>query len=394
MWRITHIAVLLVAMATSTAALAAEAPIASVYGQVKPTGQLKSIGQIKKVSGTVMVVRGNDQLRARPGATVYQGDVIRTGPDGGVGITLNDNSVFSAGPSSELALPQFSFDAGTGRGNMLAALRKGTLTAVSGDITHTTPGAMSIRTPTSILGVRGTTFAVEVVVVGLCQCVSDYSAPHMRCVPSAHYCQMSCASTHYSFVPASSAELAACPPQERFPQERYVVLPNADGRPGSGAITVDYQGNATTLDQPYAAAEMRDGRTTARAMKPAEAQEIFQDALTERPSLPAHFRLEFELDSSRMTPASLPVYRTLVSEIKKRQAYEVDVVGYTDTLASEAHNKQLSWDRATAVRMSLVRDGFDAQAIDIDGRGDRDPLVRTAPGIAEPHNRRVEITVR
>ncbi|MGH7061460.1 MAG: OmpA family protein, partial [Stellaceae bacterium] len=297
-------------------------------------------------------------------------------------------------PSSELTLPQFNFDAGNGRGKMLAALRKGTLTVVSGDVTHTTPGALSIKTPTSILVVRGTTFAVEVVTVGLCQCVSDYSAPHMRCVPSAHYCQMICATTHYSFVPASGAELAACPPQEQFPQERYVVLPNVDGRPGSGAITVSYHGADTTLDQPYAAAEMRDGRTTARTMKPTEAQQIFQEAFAQRPALPVHFRLDFELDSARMTPASLPLYRTLVGEIKKRQAYEVKIVGYTDTLASEAHNKRLSWDRALAVRTSLVRDGVDAAAIDIDGRGDRDPLVRTRPGVGEPRNRRVEITVR
>lgn len=394
MWRVTHFAVLLIALLAGATSFAAEAPTGPVYGQTRPAAQTRPIGQIKKVSGTVMVVRGRDELRAKPGAPVYQGDLIRTGPDGGIGIAFNDNSLFSAGPSSELALPQFAFDAGTGRGNMLAALRKGTLTVVSGDITHATPGAMSVRTPTAILGVRGTTFAVEVVVVGLCQCVSDYSAPHMRCVASAHYCQMTCATTHYSFVPASSAELAACPPQEQFPQERYVVLPNADGRPGAGAITVNYHGTATMLDQPYAAAEVRDGRTTARAMKPAEAQEIFQEAFAERPALPVHVRLNFELDSSRMIAASLPAYRMLVAEIKKRQAYEVEVVGFTDTLASEAHNKRLSWDRAVAVRSSLVHDGVDAPAINIDGRGDSDPVVRTPPGVGEPRNRRVEVTVR
>lgn len=393
MWRGTHFAVLLIAL-TAMPVFVAEAQTGPVYGRTAPAGPTKPIGQIKKVTGTVTVVRGRDQLRATPRAPVYQGDVIRTGTDGGVGITLVDNSLFSAGPNSELALPQFNFNANTAQGDMLAALRKGTLTVVSGDITHKTPGAMSIQTPTAILGVRGTTFAVEVVVVGLCQCVSDYSAPHMRCVPSAHYCQMTCASTHYSFVPASSAELAACPPQEQFPQERFVVLPNADGRPGSGAITVNYHGTATTLDQPYATEEVKDGRTTSRAMQPTEAQQIFQQAFAERPLLPVHFRLDFELDSSRMMPASLPLYRSLIAEIKKRQAYDVDVVGYTDTLASEAHNKQLSWDRAMAVRTSLVHDGVDAQAIAIDGRGDTDPLVRTPPGVGEPRNRRVEITVR
>jgi len=45
---------------------------------------------------------------------------------------------------------------------MLADVHRGTLSVVSGDITKRTPGALKIRTPTAVLGVRGTTFAVEV----------------------------------------------------------------------------------------------------------------------------------------------------------------------------------------------------------------------------------------
>ena len=45
---------------------------------------------------------------------------------------------------------------------MLADVKKGTLNVVSGDITRSTPGAMKIKTPTAILGVSGTTFAVKV----------------------------------------------------------------------------------------------------------------------------------------------------------------------------------------------------------------------------------------
>jgi hypothetical protein len=33
---------------------------------------------------------------------------------------------------------------------------------VSGDIARSSPGAMKVRTPTAILGVRGTRFAVKV----------------------------------------------------------------------------------------------------------------------------------------------------------------------------------------------------------------------------------------
>ena len=46
--------------------------------------------------------------------------------------------------------------------DMLAKLKKGTLTVVSGDIARSSPGNMKIQTPTAILGVRGTTFAIAV----------------------------------------------------------------------------------------------------------------------------------------------------------------------------------------------------------------------------------------
>ena len=47
-----------------------------------------------------------------------------------------------------------------------------------------------------------------------------------------------------------------------------------------------------------------------------------------------------------------------------------------------------------AVRSALLRDGVDPQAITLEARGENEPLIRTARGIAEPRNRRVEITIR
>ena len=120
------------------------------------------IGQIDKVSGTVSVARGSGHLPAKQGDPVYQSDVIETGADGNAGITFRDNSRFSIGPGSQLALSEFRFDTNASRGSMTADLRQGTLAVVSGAITHTTPGAMHIKTPTSILGMRGTTFGIQV----------------------------------------------------------------------------------------------------------------------------------------------------------------------------------------------------------------------------------------
>jgi len=120
------------------------------------------IGQIKTVSGEAFVVRGGERLSAKIGDPVYESDTIETGSGGTIGVTFIDNTVFSTGPETQVALSQFRFDSSNSHGEMLADVKKGSLSVVSGDITHSTPGAMKIRTPTAILGVSGTTFAVKV----------------------------------------------------------------------------------------------------------------------------------------------------------------------------------------------------------------------------------------
>jgi hypothetical protein len=120
------------------------------------------IAQVKKVTGQVVIQRSGRRLPAKVGDPLFEKDIVETGPDGGIGITFVDNTVFSTGPNSQLALDEFQFDSNNFRGSMLADMRQGTLAVVSGDITRSSPGAMKIKTPTAQLGVRGTTFAIQV----------------------------------------------------------------------------------------------------------------------------------------------------------------------------------------------------------------------------------------
>jgi hypothetical protein len=88
-------------------------------------------------------------------------DVLKTGADGSVGITMADNSLLSAGPNSILSLDRFEFDATTSQGQFDAQLRKGSLAVISGRIAKQSPEAMTVRTPSAILGVRGTEFVLS-----------------------------------------------------------------------------------------------------------------------------------------------------------------------------------------------------------------------------------------
>jgi hypothetical protein len=120
------------------------------------------IGQIKNTAGQVFLLRNNNRQPAKPGDIVEPADIVTTGADGSVGITLIDNSRLSAGPNSRIELKQFRFNPTTQEGESVTEVRRGTLAIVSGQIAKGSPDAMKVQTPTTILGVRGTTFAVKV----------------------------------------------------------------------------------------------------------------------------------------------------------------------------------------------------------------------------------------
>lgn len=175
-------------------------------------------------------------------------------------------------------------------------------------------------------------------------------------------------------------------------QALFVVLPNEDG--SVGAITVDDGRTTATLDRPLAAAEVRGGASAVAKVEQNDIRDIFAAAFSARPVLPRHFRFFFKLDSDRLTDESAALYSTLYDDLKRRPVYEVNIVGHADALGAEQYDQDLSLDRAEAIRDALVRDGFDARAITVAGRGYNEPLAPTPPQTPEPRNRRVEITVR
>ena len=116
-----------------------------------------------KVShGSVTIQRGDERIAAAVGTPVQASDVIVTGADGAAGITFSDNSLVSVGPASVFAIDKYAFDTTTYAGEFQGTLSKGRLAAVSSKMVQQTPESMKIRTPSAIMGVRGTEFVVQV----------------------------------------------------------------------------------------------------------------------------------------------------------------------------------------------------------------------------------------
>lgn len=120
------------------------------------------IGQIKTISGEVYLIRNAVPQPARVGALVQQGDVLSTGGNSSVGVTFVDNSRLSAGSNTRIEIAQYRYDSTTQVGEFQTDIQRGTLYVVSGAIAKQPGDAMKVRTPTTVIAVRGTTLAVKV----------------------------------------------------------------------------------------------------------------------------------------------------------------------------------------------------------------------------------------
>ncbi|MSP60658.1 MAG: hypothetical protein EXR72_10020 [Myxococcales bacterium] len=121
-----------------------------------------AIGKVKVATGQAFLVRGGARLPAKVNDAVLEHDQIETGADGSVGVTFTDNTSFSSGPNTQVAIDNYFFDPANLKGKLLAQLKRGTLMVRSGDLTKQQPGAIQVKTPRTVLGVRGTTFVVSV----------------------------------------------------------------------------------------------------------------------------------------------------------------------------------------------------------------------------------------
>ena len=118
-------------------------------------------GMIKHSKGDVSIERAGARIPGVVGTPVFSADRVRTGSDGSVGVTLRDNTLLSAGPNSLFVLDKFEFDSTTNAGAVSVGVRKGTLAVATGKIAKQTPESIDSHTPTSVIGVRGTEFAIE-----------------------------------------------------------------------------------------------------------------------------------------------------------------------------------------------------------------------------------------
>jgi len=120
------------------------------------------IGYVKNVTGEASVTTGGQVQKAEAGTPVHQGSVLHTGPKSSLGVTFKDETVMSFGPDTELTVDEYLYAPAQGKLKLGSKLSKGTLNYVSGVIAKLKPDAVSVDTPTGLIGIRGTQFVVKI----------------------------------------------------------------------------------------------------------------------------------------------------------------------------------------------------------------------------------------
>lgn len=121
-----------------------------------------SVAVIKSVTGDVKIQRGKSGIVAVPGAELLRADVIVSGPKATSGIIFKDGTLLTVGASSEIEISRYVFQPEQSKYDFALYLRKGEAIYSSGKIGKLAPESVSVNTPRSTVGIRGTRFIVTV----------------------------------------------------------------------------------------------------------------------------------------------------------------------------------------------------------------------------------------
>ena len=120
------------------------------------------VGYVKTVTGMAFVVVDGQAKPANIGSPVTRGSVLKTGANSTLGVTFNDSTLMSFGPETELRVDDYLYAPSEGKLRFGSSLMRGTLNYISGVIAKLKPDAITVTTPTGMIGVRGTQFVAKV----------------------------------------------------------------------------------------------------------------------------------------------------------------------------------------------------------------------------------------
>lgn len=192
----------------------------------------------------------------------------------------------------------------------------------------------------------------------------------------------------------AAAVLTICLAGCAGPRTTVIVVPaESDGH--VGAVRVSGGGGEFLADRPFLEVST-DGWTVPSAVPVSPESVASRYALVRaaRPEPPAQFVFYFRTATDLLTDESERELPKVIAELSRRPEADIVLIGHTDRVGLQADNDVLSRKRAQSMASIFEAHGVSAKIVQAVGRGEREPLVATADEVAEPRNRRVEVSVR
>jgi outer membrane protein OmpA-like peptidoglycan-associated protein len=179
------------------------------------------------------------------------------------------------------------------------------------------------------------------------------------------------------------------------PQNIFALLPDTNGR--NTGVVVRNSAGEQEISQPDQAVQVAGAAVEPTAPfatdRPTE-RRLFWTALEALPAAEQSFVLNFELTQDVLDAEPLARIPMILRAIQECRSTNISVTGHTDTTGGLAANYQLGLRRAEGVAAVLRAQGVDSSSLFVTSHGEADPIVKTARGVEEPRNRRVEVMVR
>ena len=104
--------------------------------------------------------------------------------------------------------------------------------------------------------------------------------------------------------------------------------------------------------------------------------------------------LLFAVNSEQIEPAAFDALESVAALVDLFEQHNVLIVGHTDAVGDAGYNQELSERRAALVKQFFI-DQFEISAdrLQVEGRGEQDPINSNATADGRNANRRVEVVI-
>lgn len=103
--------------------------------------------------------------------------------------------------------------------------------------------------------------------------------------------------------------------------------------------------------------------------------------------------LLFDFDSAQLRPEAMENLKQLAQMMGEDDNTELLIVGHTDSVGDERYNQNLSERRAAMAARYMSTQGISRSRIDVDGRGETEPIADNDTEAGRQENRRIEVAI-